>query len=189
MANSTDPFGRNVFGGQTSIRGGASATPPTTATATAKAAPYKYLGQGWNDPLAQQMYQKYAFGGRLSPEFIQQKVKQNAPMAGPHPGLTFNDPMDPTGWGGWNQGADVDRMKAAYIAAGGQGTYEQLAATNPEAVGWKAGQGRINTMTGQMEYPQATGGWSSTLTSAGAPAGGSGSMNALPPDVLKKMWR
>jgi hypothetical protein len=179
----TDPFGTNMFGGATSIPGGTSAA--TAATPAASTA-YKYLGQGWNDPLAQQMYQKYAFGGKLSPGAIS---RLSGPATQAYVGSgNYHNPMDPKEWGGSVRGAEVDAMKAAYLAAGGQGTYDQLAATNPKAVGWPtdaAGNplGRMNPTTGATEMPNAaTGAW--------APgSGGSGSTNTLAPEILQKMWR
>lgn len=174
----TDPFGSST------VPGGVSAATPTTTAAKAPA--YKYAGQGWNDPLAQQMYQKYAFGGSLSPNIIGQL---SGPSQQAYVGSGgYHNPMDPKEWGGSVRGDEVDQMKAAYLAAGGQGTYDQLAATNPKSVGWPtdaAGNplGRMNPTTGATEMPNAaTGVW--------APGtGGSGSSNTLSSDILSKMWR
>jgi hypothetical protein len=60
MANSTDPFGKSVFGGGTTL--GAQGPGMTSAAAqpgatAAKTNPYKYAGSaGYQDPLAQQLY-------------------------------------------------------------------------------------------------------------------------------------
>src|SRR5580765_2732903 len=138
-------------------------TSPTTSAATQKAAPYKYTGQGWNDPLAQQMYQKYAFGGKLSPDAIS---RLSGPSTQAYVGSGgYHNPMDPKEWGGSVRGADVDKMKAEYLAAGGQGTYDQLAATNPGAVGWPTDASgnplpKMDMATGKPLQPKAqTGMW------------------------------
>jgi hypothetical protein len=162
-------------------------TSPTTQPATTQqAAPYKYTGQGWNDPLAQQMYQKYAFGGKLSPNIISQL---SGPATQAYVGSGgYHNPMDPKEWGGSVRGADVDKMKAEYLAAGGQGTYDQQAATNPSAVGWPTDASgnplpKMDMATGKTLQPNAqTGMW-------GPSTGGGGSSFALGEDVLSKMWR
>jgi|SRR5580765_3542091 hypothetical protein len=184
MANSTDPFGKSVFGGQTSIPGGTSAA--TGSAAPAKAAPYKYTGQGWNDPLAQEVYQKYAFGGSLSPEFVQKSAADSNAYIG-HAG-GYHSPMDPKEWGGSQRGDQVNKMINEYRTRGGQGLYDQQAATNPGAVGWPTDVSGnplpkySSDMTKVLQPNAATGQW--------APGtGGSGSTNTLSPDVLKKMWR
>jgi hypothetical protein len=162
-------------------------TSPTTQTATTqKAAPYKYTGQGWNDPLAQEMYQKYAFGGRLSPEFVQKGAADSNAYIG-HAG-GYHSPMDPKEWGGTQRGADVNKMIEGYRAVGGQGLYDQQAATNPGAVGWPTDASGnplpkySSDMTKILQPNAQTGMW-------GPSTGGGGSSFALGEDVLSKMWR
>ena len=198
MAIGTDPFGSNVFGGLGSLAKqvpGATSLAQPTAAAAAKPAPYKYAGQGWNDPLAQQMYLKYAFGGRpgaISSDTVSRLAHMGDVSGSGTGGVAYHNPMDPKEWGGSVRGADVDAMKAAYLAAGGQGTYDQLAATSPKSVGWPtdaSGNPLPRAGGSGPEYPQAAGGWSTTMTSGGLPAGGSGSSFSLSPEVLRKMWR
>jgi len=169
---------------QKQIAGGVtSAATPTTA---GKPASYKYAGQGWNDPLAQEVYQKYAFGGRLSPGFVQKSAADSNAYIG-HAG-GFHSPMDPKEWGGSQRGSDVNKMIDEYRARGGQGLYDQQAATNPSAVGWPTDAAgnplpKMDMTTGKTlaANPQ-TGAW--------GPGGvGSGSSFSLSPDVLSKMWR
>jgi hypothetical protein len=200
-----DPFGKDVFGGQTSlgqkiggqtaIPGGISAAAPTAAAA--KPVPYKYAGQGWNDPLAQQMYQKYAFGGRISPNLVGQLAHMgDVESAGSSGGVAYHNPLDPKEWGGSIRGDDVEKMKAAYLAAGGQGTYDQLAATNPTSVGWPTDTGgnplpKMDLSGGKVQtlYPSGAQGFQPPAPGSVQAMGGSGSMNSLSPDILKKMWR
>jgi hypothetical protein len=175
MANSTDPFGKQMFGGQTSV-----ATQPTAATAT-KTNPYQYAGsKGYQDPLAQELYKKYNPGttqgqGVWGSNYDQlMKLSQGYDAAGSG---NYIDPLNPRNWG-------AGAMKDEYMQRGGLGTYEQQA-QYPGATNWPMdAQGnplpRLNMQTGQAE---------SIVPGAPAPSAGSGSTNSLSPDILQKMWR
>jgi hypothetical protein len=137
------------------------------------------------------MYLKYAFGGRpgaISQNTVSRLAHMGDISRSGTGGVSYHNPMDPKEWGGSVRGSDVDKMKEAYLAAGGQGTYDQLAATNPKAVGWPTDAAgnplpKMDMATGKTlaANPQ-TGAW--------APGGGgSGSSFSLNPAVLQKMWR
>jgi hypothetical protein len=181
MANSTDLFGKNVFGGATSIPGGT-----TSTTTAAKTNPYKYAGQGWNDPLAQQIYKEFAPVGGNAANQVSLLLRGNEAYApgGIGAGVNYNNPLDPKTWGGSERGDVYDRMKAEYLKRGGQGTYEQQA-QYPGATNWPMDASgnplpRMNMQTGKAE---------SIVPGAPPPGVGSGSSMSLSPDVLKKMWR
>jgi hypothetical protein len=196
MANSTDPFGASIFGSSGGSTPGTTSMGTSTPASTSTADTYKYKGQGWNDPLAQQMYLKYAFGGRpgaISSDTVSRLAHMGDVSGSGTGGVSYHNPMDPKEWGGSVRGQDVENMKAAYLAAGGQGTYDQLAATDPKSVGWPtdAAGNPLPKMgsTGQTLYPSGSQGFQPPASGSAQAMGGSGSTNSLSPEILKKMWR
>jgi hypothetical protein len=95
---------------------GATSLEPQPAPYTAPV--YKYAGQGWNDPLAQQAY------GNVKGDESLQRLRRVSPE-GPTSGYHYSSPMDPTKWGVNYHGGVYDKMKAEYLRLGGTGTVEQ----------------------------------------------------------------
>lgn len=173
-----DPFGKQIFGGATSIPGGTA-----SATAAKKTNPYQYAGAaGYKDPLAQELYQKYNPGitrsqGQWGSNWDQLMKLSQGYASQPGGGGGYIDPLNPRNWG-------AGAMKDEYLQRGGLGTYEQQA-QYPGATNWPMDASgnplpRLNTQTGQAE---------SIVPGAPPISGGSGSTNMLSSDILKKMWR
>ena len=183
----TDPFGYNTLASQ--LPGSTSLPAPTTTATVPKS--YEYAGQGWNDPLAHEVYKEFSnpglFESRSStPSAYDQLLNANKAYTG-NTTVNYVSPTDPKSWGGAYRGNAYDQMKEAYLARGGQGTYEQLAATDPTSVGWPTdAEGnplpKLDTSTGKtLSADPTTGLWGESTVE-------SGSTHALAPEVLAKMW-
>lgn len=177
MANSTDPFGKQTFGGATSM------ATQSTAAAAPKTNPYQYAGsKGYQDPLAQDLYKKYNPGvtqgqGQWGSNYDQLMKLSSMYANAPGGGGNYIDPLNPRNW-------QAGAMKDEYLQQGGLGTFEQQA-QYPGATNWPMDASgnplpRLNMQTGQKE---------SIVPGAPPVSAGSGSSNSLSPDILKKMWR
>ena len=157
MANSTDPFGKQMFGGQTSLVPGgttAAGAAPTTA------APWKSYDQFFaGDPkaLSMGMYHTGAVAG--SPEAQQ---------------------LDSLKWGAGGNPYQYTEQYNQYTAGLPQ-QYQDLihAGITPSMV--QSGQVNSIVQDGKINPIQLPGG--------GVAGQGSGSINSMDPNVLKKMWQ
>jgi hypothetical protein len=168
--------------GTTSLGDAPAGTPGgSSSTALPQTTPYEYAGQGWNDPVAQQVMQNYYAS---TPGYSAGTYDQLRGMAeaGSTPGVQYNTPLDPSTWGTVYKGPDYDRLAQEYKAAGGtyygsQTPAQQAGAPYYAATGEPAPV--MNMATGMAENP---------LTKQPM-SGGSGSSHTLSPDILSKMWR
>jgi hypothetical protein len=185
MANSTDPFGKSMFSSSSSGGPGMTSLPTPTAATKKTTNPYQYAGAaGYQDPLAQELYQKYNPGitrsqGQWGSNWDQLMKLSQGYASQPGGGGNYIDPLNPRNWG-------AGAMKDEYLARGGLGTYEQQA-QYPGATNWPTDASgnplpRMNPQTGALESPGPTG-------ATAAVSRGSGSTNALAPNILSKMWR
>jgi hypothetical protein len=160
MANSTDPFGKQTFGGQTSIPGGTSTTAAPTSTAAAM--PWKSYGEYFKDqPLAAD-YSNY-HSSYLPGETQAQK---------------------------WGPGGDPYRFSEEYnqYKTTLPQQYQDLInyGISPEQVQSGAVTGIMGSSgITPIQMPATTPGGESP----GVYGVGSGSTNSLSSDVLSKMWR
>jgi hypothetical protein len=171
----TDPF-KSAVPGATSLG-------TTSGTSSTKTNPYQYAGsKGYQDPLAQELYQKYNPGitksqGQWGSNWDQLTKLSESYANLPGGGGNYIDPLNPRNWG-------AGAMKDEYLQRGGLGTYEQQA-QYPGATNWPMDASgnplpRMNPQTGTVE----------SIVPGAPPIGaGSGSSNALSADILSKMWR
>jgi hypothetical protein len=191
------------------------AMPGTTSLAEQPAAPagYEYLGRGSEDPIAQRVVKQFG-GGEVGSSPYGEWAATAPRVPGKRPGFDWlpierssSGPyisVDPSTWGTRNSGSLYEDMKRAYVEQGGMGTYEQLAVTNPAAVGrpYVTATGKpapvFNAQTGMSETPTLEGiqwGWNPQLTpeqtaaKRQAAVAAQGSLHTLAPEVINKMWR
>lgn len=154
----------------------------TAPTAYAGTTPYEYGGQGWNDPVAQQVTQNYFAS---TPGYSADTYNQLKGMAeaGSTPGVQYNTPLDPSTWGTVYRGPDYDKLAQDYTAAGGT-YYNQFTPAQQAGVPYYAATGEaapvMNMQTGVAENP---------LTGQPMNTTGTGSFHTLQPDVMNRMWR
>jgi hypothetical protein len=150
--------------------------------------PYEYAGQGWNDPVAQDVMKEYWSKPGYEPLY-----EQNMNIA-----QTYNDtpgvlhsPLDPASWGTTYRGQDYADIGEKYKQAGGT-YFDQFSPAQQAGVPYYAATGQpapvMNMQTGVAETPNfdALG---KITGQTPATAATSGSYHVLPPDVINKMWR
>jgi hypothetical protein len=125
----------------------------TTTTTT-----YKYAGHGWDDPLAQEVYQKYSPGvtqpgpGGGPSAWDQLMSSANAYGQG-QPRTNFFTPVDPYQWNTHYFGEPYSKMAAEYEARGGMGTYGKVAEAEKAAADAEAAA----TAAAGGSYPGSSG--------------------------------
>jgi hypothetical protein len=143
--------------------------------------PYEYAGQGWNDPIAQQVTKEYYANQPGAYERLQG-------MTGSAPGTVYNSPLSPESWGSVYRGQDFTDLGEKYKAAGGT-YYNQF---DPKITEANARGLPYNTATGESlpVMNMQTGIPQNALTGQPVSTGpASGSYHGVSPDILSRMWR